>query len=110
VNSQRSRPYRPRLLSPVEAAAYLGLPSRFAVYRLVSSGRLPAVRLANKIRLDLCDLDALIEAAKGGTAVLERPTVSGPRGGRLSVPRQLAPLRRRRRSVTAPVTAAKRDA
>jgi excisionase family DNA binding protein len=40
-----------RLLSPTEAATYLGLTSRFAIYRLVSSGKLPAVRLANKVRI-----------------------------------------------------------
>jgi len=44
-----------RLLSPEQAAAYLGLRSRFAVYRLVSSGQLPALRLANKLRVDLRD-------------------------------------------------------
>ena len=37
-----------RLLSPEQAAAYLGLRSRFAIYRLVASGRLRALRLANK--------------------------------------------------------------
>jgi hypothetical protein len=32
------RPTERRLLSPEQAAAYLGLRSRFAVYRLVASG------------------------------------------------------------------------
>ncbi len=93
-----------RLLSPTEAAAYLGLGSRFAIYRLVSSGRLPAVRLANKVRLDLQDLDAAIEFAKGGDTwpeVLRSSPSTRPR----QVPRQLAPLRRRKKSVTPPVTA-----
>jgi excisionase family DNA binding protein len=58
------RPTERRLLSPEQAAAYLGLRSRFAVYRLVASGQLPALRLANKLRVDLRDLDVLIEKAK----------------------------------------------
>jgi excisionase family DNA binding protein len=94
---------RRRLLSPTEAAAYLGLGSRFAIYRLIASGRLPAVRLANKVRLDLRDLDATIDQAKREDA---RPKVSPARGPvrPRAVPRELTPLRRRR-SVTAPVTA-----
>ncbi len=47
-----------RLLSPEQAAIYLGLRSRGAVYRLVASGQLPALRLANKLQPDLRDLDA----------------------------------------------------
>jgi excisionase family DNA binding protein len=41
-----------RLLSPEQVAEYLGLGSRFAVYRLVASGHLPALRIANKLRID----------------------------------------------------------
>ena len=41
-----------RLLSPTEAAMCLVLTSRFAIYRLVSSGTLPAIRLANEVRVD----------------------------------------------------------
>jgi hypothetical protein len=41
-----------RLLSPEQAAAYRGLRSRFAVYRLVASRQLSALRLANKLRVD----------------------------------------------------------
>jgi excisionase family DNA binding protein len=94
-----------RLLSPTEAAAYLGLQSRFAIYRLVASGTLPAVRLANKIRLDLRDLDAAIEEAKGGDMQRKVSVARGPIRPR-AVPRALAPLQRRQRSVTASVTAA----
>ena len=93
-----------RLLSPIEAAAYLGLPSRFAIYRLVASGFLPAVRLANKICLDLRDLDAAIEEAKRGDGWRRVPMARGPIRPR-AVPREMAPLRRRRRLVTASVTA-----
>jgi excisionase family DNA binding protein len=93
-----------RLLSPTEAAAYLGLQSRFAIYRLVTSGVLPAVRLANKIRLDLRDLDAAIEEAKSGGMRRKVSVARGPIRPR-AVPRELAPLRRRRKSVTASVTA-----
>ncbi len=106
VSSNETQAEVRRLLSPTEAAAYLGLGSRFAIYRLVSSGRLPAVRLANKVRLDLQDLDAAIELAKRGTTtwpeVLRSSRSTRPR----EVPRQLAPLRRRKKSVTSPVTAA----
>lgn len=94
-----------RLVSPVEAAAYLGLGSRFAIYRLVSSGRLPAVRLANKIRLDLQDLDVVIQEEKSAAARHEIPqpgrAIRPP-----AMPRQLAPRRRRRKAVTGPVTGA----
>jgi excisionase family DNA binding protein len=93
-----------RLLSPEQAAAYLGLRSRFSVYRLVSRGQLPALRLANKLRLDLRDLDSMIESAK---AADPRRAARGPIGPTTprSVPRQLAPLRRSRKSVTYRVTA-----
>jgi excisionase family DNA binding protein len=65
-----------RLLSPEQAATYLGLRSRFAVYRLVSAGQLPALRLANKLRIDLRDLELLIEKAKAdGVRPLPRSVV-----------------------------------
>lgn len=96
------RPLEQRLLSPEQAAAYLGLRSRFAVYRLVASGQVPALRLANKLRVDLHDLDSMIENAKvGGT--LRRVDPDGPRASR-PVPRQLGPRRVRRRPVTVAVT------
>ena len=81
-----------RMLSPSEAAAYLGLTSRFAIYRLVASGSLPGVRLANKLRLDLRDLDAAIDQAKSEN---RRPRVSPARGAvrPRAVPRDLAPPR-----------------
>jgi len=84
-----------RLLSPEQAAAYLGLRSRFAIYRLVASGRLRALRLANKLRLELRDLDSMIENAKAeSTGNVDRPP-SGPPAAR-SVPRHLATHRHRR--------------
>ncbi len=106
-NHGEPRPLEQRLLSPEQAAAYLGLRSRFAVYRLVARGQLPALRLAHKLRLDLRDLEVMIESAKAAGA---RLAVLGPtRPTTLrSVPRQLAPLRRRRSSVTPRVTAATR--
>ena len=81
-----------RLLSPSEAAAYLGLTSRFAIYRLVASGSLPAVRLANKLRLDLRDLDGAIDQAKSEN---RRPRLSPAKGAvrPRAVPRALAPRR-----------------
>ena len=101
------RPLELRLLSPEQAARYLGLRSRFAVYRLVAGGRLPALRLANKLRLDLRDVDAMIENAK---AEGPRPAArrAGPAAALRPVPRQLAPVRRRN-LVTARVTPAKSE-
>lgn len=82
-----------RLLSADEVAVYLGLGSRFAVYRLISNGQLPALRLAGKIRVDLRDLDAMIENAK--TVVPPRMPSAGRRIVSRGVPMQLAPLKRR---------------
>ena len=93
-----------RLLSPEQVAAYLGLRSRFAVYRLVASGQLPALRIANKLRVDLRDLDSMIENAKAEGAARAKRRPAGYTAAR-SVPRQLAP-RARRSSVTPRVTAA----
>lgn len=101
-NHDGPHPLMQRLLSPVQVAAYLGLRDRFAVYRLVASGRLPALRLGNKLRVDLRDLDSMIEDAKAGG--VSRPT--HPSGHRVSrpAPRQLAPRRVRRPAVTVSVT------
>lgn len=57
-------PLESRLLSPERAAAYLGLGSRWAIYRLIARGELPAVKLAGKLRLDRADLDHLVDAHK----------------------------------------------
>jgi len=84
-----------RLLSSHEAAVYLGLGSRYAVYRLIASGQLPAVHLGGRIRLDLRDLDAMIEKAKT-VASPRSPGVAG-RTAMRAVPTQLAPLQRRDR-------------
>jgi len=65
-----------RLLSPQDAARYLGLGSRWAVRRLVVSGDLPVVRIAGKWRLDVEDLDRLIAAKKSGSDEA-RPTGAG---------------------------------
>jgi excisionase family DNA binding protein len=97
-----------RLLSPEEAADYLGLGSRFAIYRLVSSGQLRAVRLANKLRIDLRDLDGTIEQAKGAALGSDDRRSGGHSRPRI-VPSQLAPLRHRKKSVTTPVTAISTD-
>ena len=85
-----------RLVSPSDAATYLGLGSRFAIYRLVASGQLPAVRIASKLRLDLRDLDAAIDEAKDpNQRANDRPrgVATRPR----AVPRELAPRRLRKR-------------
>jgi excisionase family DNA binding protein len=98
-----------RLLSPEQAAAYLGLRSRFAVYRLVSKGQLPALRLANKLRVDLRDLELLIDKAKADGV---RPTPRSVLGAAVvrAVPFQLAPREHRRRLVTRRVTAPRSEA
>ena len=89
-----------RLLSVDEVAVYLGLGSRFAVYRLISSGQLATVRLGRRIRVDLRDLDAMIENAKTvvpprSPHVRRQPAVRG-------VPMRLAPLKRRERRRSSP--------
>ena len=86
-----------RLLAPDQAAVYLGLGSRWAIYRLVAAGALPAVKLAGKLRLDRIDLDQLIQEKKRpASAILPAPSQLTDR------PRtSLAPLRsRHRRTVT----------
>lgn len=85
-----------RLLSPDQAALYLGLGSRWAIYRLIAAGALPAVKLAGKVRLDRVDLDKLIQTGKCSVPVVL------PRASQLTdSPRtRLGPLPSRRRSVT----------
>lgn len=95
-----------RLLSPDDAARYLGLPSRWSVYRLVKSGQLASVPIAGKLRLDRADLDALVDRMKELTRTQRMPSSVRPVR---AVPQQLAPLRSRR-SVTMPVTAPRREA
>lgn len=61
----RSGPF----LSVAQAAAHLGL-SRYATYRLIRSGKLPAVRGFRKLRMALGELDRWLrgrgEAATAG--------------------------------------------
>ncbi len=86
--SQLAHPFA-RLLSPDQAAAYLSLSSRWAIYRLVAAGELPPVRIAGKLRLDREDLDRLIELKKQGTLTRLAPATAAP------MPRMgLAPLAR----------------
>src|SRR5262245_37119485 len=89
-----SRSVGARLVSPSDAATYLGLGSRFAIYRLVASGQLRAVRIANKLRLDLRDIDVFIDEAKeqkGGASDLPGVGRTRPK----AVPRELASRRLR---------------
>jgi len=93
-----------RLLVPDAAARYLGLRSRWAIYRLVAAGALPAVRLAGKLLLDIRDLDALIDARKVTVGADVAPAATHPSPGRRRVLTELAPLRPARngdRTVTA---------
>jgi excisionase family DNA binding protein len=84
----------PRLLNPDQAAVLLGLGSRWAVYRLVKSGEIPAVRIAGKLRLDREDIDRMIEAKKGGQAAPPAGGIVHPAG--MARPRAtLTPLRSR---------------
>jgi excisionase family DNA binding protein len=91
-----------RLLSPDDAAVYLGLGSRWAIYRLIAQGAVPALRLAGKLRLDRDDLDLLIARLKTPSAEDHKQRVVTT-----STPATLAPLRSRRvrASVTVSVTA-----
>jgi excisionase family DNA binding protein len=81
-----------RLLSPDRAARYLGLGSRWAIYRLIAACQLPAIKLAGKVRLDRADLDAFIERLKRGS---ERPPEAPHHRSVARVPPSLAPLGRR---------------
>lgn len=81
----------PRLFSPDQAARYLGLGSRWAIYRLIARGTLPALRLAGKLRLDRADLDAFIDRAKTAGVAPPGPRAATARCAR-PAPRQLAPL------------------
>jgi excisionase family DNA binding protein len=81
-----------RLMTPTQAASYLGLGSRWSIYRLVGAGELPALKLAGKLRLDRVDLDQLIQAKKTLVAISSGPSQMKDR------PRtRLAPLVPRRR-------------
>jgi excisionase family DNA binding protein len=78
----------PRLLTPHQAAAYLSLGSRWAIYRLVEAGDLPRLKLAGKLRFDREDLDRLIDLKKGRQVIdapPRRPVMGRARG-------HLAPL------------------
>lgn len=79
----------PRLLPPDQAAAYLGLGSRWAIYRLIAAGQLPVVKLAGKLRIDRQDLDALITRLKAGPTTSSPPPTGRRVGG---VPDRLRPL------------------
>jgi excisionase family DNA binding protein len=89
-----------RLMTPTQAASYLGLGSRWSIYRLVAAGELPAVKLAGKLRLDRVDLDQLIQAKKSLVPVL----LPGPSKMRNSPRTRLAPLVPRRRIGDSSVT------
>ena len=52
-----------RLLSVVEAGTYLGR-SDHSVRHLISTGKIPAVKLDQRIFVDVRDLDRVIEGAK----------------------------------------------
>ena len=95
--SHSASPVQPRLLSPDQAAAYLGLGSRWAVRRLMVNGELQVVRLAGKLRFDREDLDRLIMTRKSLTDAGHRDERRLPHAHRrvtTTAPDQLAPLRR----------------
>jgi excisionase family DNA binding protein len=89
---------QPRLLSPDQAAAYLGLGSRWAVRRLMVNGEVQVVRLAGKLRFDREDLDRLIATRKSSTGEACRPQERRLSQTRRRVtttaPDRLAPFRR----------------
>jgi excisionase family DNA binding protein len=81
-----------RLLSPEDAAGYLGLGSRWSVYRLIRAGTLPAVKVAGKVRIDRVDLEAFVAQLKDGRSVSVQARVPAI----IAVPHRLRPLPRRR--------------
>lgn len=73
-----SRPPRPplgledrhRWLKADEAAAYLGLPTRKALYAAVARGQVPAHRLGpRRLRFKLDELDHLLDQVRGAGGV-----------------------------------------
>jgi excisionase family DNA binding protein len=84
----------PRLLSPDAVAGYLGLGSRWSVYRLLKAGELPAVTIAGKLRIDREDVDRMIEAKKLGPVTAPTPPRSVGRASSAGRAR-LAPLARK---------------
>jgi excisionase family DNA binding protein len=60
-----------RLVSVAEAAEVLGL-SVASIRRLVRTGTLPAVRLTRRLRIDVRDLDRLVEQAKDPYSPMDR--------------------------------------
>ena len=66
VGARAVVPRARRLLSPDEAARYLGRGSRWAVRRLVVRDALPVVKIAGQWRLDVDDVDAIIFTLKVG--------------------------------------------
>src|SRR5260370_10468969 len=92
--------YDQRLMTPTQAASYLGLGSRWSIYRLVGAGELPALKLAGKLRLDRVDLDQLIQAKKGLVAGVS----PGPSQMRNRPRTKLTPLVPRRRAGDSSVT------
>jgi excisionase family DNA binding protein len=89
-----------RLMTPTQAASYLGLGSRWSIYRLVGAGELPALKLAGKLRLDRFDLDRLIQEKKRLVATIS----PGPSEMRNRPRTSLAPLVPRRRIGDSSVT------
>jgi excisionase family DNA binding protein len=51
---------RPHYVSPAEAADYLGVNER-TVRRMVSAGKLPGYRLGRLIKVDLNEVDSVLE-------------------------------------------------
>jgi excisionase family DNA binding protein len=89
-----------RLMTPTQAASYLGLGSRWSIYRLIGAGELPALKLAGKLRLDRVDLDRLIQEKKRLVATIS----PGPSEMRNRPRTSLAPLLPRRRIGDSSVT------
>lgn len=56
-------------LTPEQAAGYLALPSRKALYQAVRRGRIPGHRLGRLLRFHRAELDRVL---------LARPTTSAP--------------------------------
>ena len=59
-------------LNAEQAAAYLALPSRKALYEIVRQGRVPFYRFGHSLRFLPAELDEVVEAGRMRRAVYER--------------------------------------
>jgi excisionase family DNA binding protein len=64
-----------RLLSPKQAGSHANLSTK-TIYRAIEQGKLPALRIGNRLRIDQADLDRWLEHARVSTDDGTKPTVT----------------------------------